>query len=53
MNAVDVRKWIVENADLFPCKIRLERNMNGKPIRWVHVDTMSDISKPKVYQFDV
>jgi hypothetical protein len=53
MSAVDVRKWIVENADLFPCKIRLERNMNGKPIKWVHVDTMSDESKPKVYQFDV
>ena len=53
MSAVDVRKWIVENEDLFPFKIRLERNMNGKPISWVHVDTMSDESKPKVYQFDV
>jgi len=53
MTAVDVRKWIVENADLFPYKVRLERNMNGKPISWVHIDTMSDDSKPKVYQFDV
>jgi len=53
MSAVDVRKWIVENEDLFPCKIRLERNMNGKPISWVHIDTMSDESKPKIYQFDV
>ena len=53
MTAVEVRKWIVENADLFPHKVRLERNMNGKPINWVHIDTMSDASKPKVYQFDV
>jgi hypothetical protein len=53
MTAVEVRKWIVENADLFPCKVRLERNMNEKPISWVHIDTMSDGSKPKVYQFDV
>ena len=53
MSAVDVRKWIVENEDKFPCKIRLERNLNGKPISWVHIDTMSDSTKPKVYQFDV
>ena len=53
MTAIEVREWIVANADLFPCKIRLERNMNGKPISWVHIDTMSDISKPKVYLFDV
>jgi hypothetical protein len=53
MTAVEVREWIVANADLFPCKIRLERNMNGKPIKWVHFDIMSDPSKPKVYLFDV
>ena len=53
MTAVEVREWIVNNADLFPCKIRLERNMKGKPINWVHLDTMSDETKPKVYQFDV
>ena len=53
MTAVEVREWIVANADLFPFKIRLERNMKGKPISWVHLDTMSDPSKPKVYQFDV
>jgi hypothetical protein len=53
MSAVDVRKWIIENAEKFPCKIRLERNLNGKPINWVHLDTMSDESKGKVYQFDV
>jgi len=53
MSSVDVRKWIVENADLFPCKIRLERNKGGKPIPWTHIDTMSEPKNPKVYQFDV
>jgi len=53
MTAVEVRKWIVDNADLFPCKIRLERNMKGEPISWVHLDTMSEETKPKVYLFDV
>lgn len=53
MSAVDVRKWIVANEDKFPCKIRLERNSKGEPISWVHLDIMSDPSKPKVYQFDV
>jgi len=53
MTAVEVREWIVANADKFPCKIRLERNMKGKPISWVHLDIMSDPSKDKVYQFDV
>ena len=53
MTAVEVREWIVANADKFPCKIRLERNMKGKPISWVHLDIMSDPYKDKVYQFDV
>lgn len=53
MTSIEVRKWIVDNADKFPCKIRLERNLNGKPISWVHLDIMSDETKPKVYQFDV
>ncbi len=53
MTAVEVREWIVKNEHLFPYKIRLERNMKGKPISWVHLDVMSDETKPKVYQFDV
>jgi len=53
MTAVEVRKWIVDNPQKFPYKIRLERNLGGKPITWVHLDIMSDESKPKVYQFDV
>ena len=53
MTAVEVREWIVANEDKLPCKVRLEKNMKGKPISWVHLDIMSDPSKPKVYQFDV
>jgi hypothetical protein len=53
MTAVQVREWIVANADKFPCKIRLERNMNGKPINWVHLDTLAGENDGKVTQFDV
>tara|TARA_B100000768_G_C11284781_1_gene381561 strand:+ start:365 stop:814 length:450 start_codon:yes stop_codon:yes gene_type:complete len=53
MTSIEVRKWIVDNSDKFPCKIRLERNLGGKPITWVHLDIMSDETKPKIYQFDV
>lgn len=53
MTAIEVRKWIVDNQEKFPCKLRLERNLNKKPISWVHLDIMSDISNPKVYLFDV
>ena len=53
MTSVEVRGWIVANEDKLPCKVRLEKNMKGKPISWVHLDIMSDPSKPKVYQFDV
>lgn len=53
MTAVEVRAWIVANAALFPCKIRLERNMAGKPINWVHLDTLAGESDPKILQFDV
>ena len=53
MTAIEVRKWIVNNPNKLPHKVRLERNANGKPINWVHLDVMSDDSKPKVYQFDV
>lgn len=53
MTAIEVRKWIVENGHLFPCKIRLEDKMNGKPISWTHLDTYYLESNPKVYLFDV
>ena len=53
MVATEVREWIKENADLFPCKVRLERNINGKVISWVHLDTKQYEKNPKVYLFDV
>jgi hypothetical protein len=53
MTAVEVRLWIVANAEKLPCKIRLERNMKGKPINWVHLDTLTDETQGKVLQFDV
>ena len=53
MSSTSVRNWIVENGDLFPCKIRLERRLNGKPISWVHFDTKHSVNNPKVYLFDV
>ena len=53
MTAIEVREWIVNNADLFPCQIRLERNFKGKPVSWLHLDSIQDETKPKVYLFDV
>jgi hypothetical protein len=53
MTSVEVREWINSNADLFPYKIRLERNSKGTPISWVHMDTMSEPKNPRVYMFDV
>lgn len=53
MTACEVRAWIVENEHLFPCKIRLERNLNRKPIGWVHLDVFQLESNPKIYLFDV
>ena len=51
--APEVREWIVANAEKFPCKIRLERNMNGKPISWVHLGVFQNKKNPKIYMFDV
>ena len=53
MSAVEVRKWIVQNQHLYPTRIRLERNKNGKPISWTHLDTIQELHNPKVYLFDV
>ncbi len=53
MTANAVRKWIVENKDMFPCKIRLERKYRGEFISWVHIDTKYYDKNPKVYLFDV
>lgn len=55
MSAVEVRAWIYSNADLFPCKIRLENinTVTNLPISWVHFDTCYYESKPKIYLFNV
>lgn len=46
MSAQEVREWIIDNEDLFPCKIRLEKGVD-----WVHLDVISEQKNPKVYQF--
>ena len=53
MTAVEVREWLVNNADILPYKIRLENKMKGKPISWVHLDLIWEEHNPKVYLFNV
>ena len=53
MTAIEVREWLVANASLCPHPIRLERNLKGKPISWVHLDVKNDPKNSKVYLFDV
>jgi hypothetical protein len=53
MTSIEVREWLVSKADELPHKIRLENNMNGKPISWVHLDVDNEARNPKVYLFDV
>lgn len=53
MSAENVRKWLKENEDSLPYKIRLEHNMKGKPISWVHLDCVYEEKNPQVYLFDV
>ena len=51
MTAYEVRNWILKNQQLFPYKIRLEATVGGKPITWVHLDTIFEEKNPKVYLF--
>ena len=53
MTSVEVRQWLVDNNEALPYKIRLERKLNGKQISWCHLDTNSNPSNPKVYEFDI
>lgn len=48
-----VREWIVENKGLFPCKVRLENEIDGIPISWVHFDTKFYEKNPKIYLFNI
>ncbi len=49
----EVREWIKDHAELYPCKIRLERKLRGEFINWTHLDTIAEPQNPKVYLFDV
>ena len=53
MDATEVRAWIIKNANLLPCKVRLENKKKGKPISWVHLDVIQEEQNPKVYLFNV
>jgi hypothetical protein len=53
MEAEEVRMWLKEHAEELPYHIRLEHNMKGKPISWVHLDVFFNPNNPKVYLFDV
>ena len=46
MTALEVRNWVLNNQDLFPFKIRMERDVS-----WCHLDTIWEAKNPKVYQF--
>lgn len=51
--AVEHREWLKQHEDDLPHPIRLERNLRGKPISWVHLDVCDDPKNPKVYEFDI
>jgi hypothetical protein len=51
--AVEHREWLKKHENELPHPIRLERNLNGKPISWVHMDVCDDPKNPKVYEFDI
>ena len=53
MTATEARKMIKELSNVLPCKIRLERKINGKEISWVHFDIKQIDKLPKVYEFDI
>lgn len=53
MTAEEVRNWIEKNRYLFPYKIRLEHNKNGKPIPWVHLDIIYELKNKFIYFFNV
>lgn len=55
MEAEEVRKWILNNRNILPCKIRLEHKYEStqKPITWVHLDTYYLEENPKVHLFNV
>ena len=53
MSAVEVRQYLKVIHKKLPYKIRLEDKMNGKPISWTHLDTISNKNNNKIYLFNV
>ena len=53
INSEDVRAWIKKNYFKFDFKIRLEHKKNGKPISWVHIDTIDEEQNAEIYLFNV
>ena len=52
MTASEARELIKKNADLLPCKVRLEKwDSSGKEISWLHIDVFDEEKNPKVYEF--
>lgn len=52
MTASAAREKIKANADLLPCKVRLEKwDASGKEISWLHIDVIDEAKNPKVYEF--
>ena len=52
MSAAAARQKIKENADLLPCKVRLEKwDAAGEEISWLHIDVLDYEKNPKVYEF--
>jgi len=53
MKAPAVREKIKANAELLPCKVRLEKwGADGSEISWVHIDTIdAGPQQSKVYEF--
>lgn len=47
------REWLKQHENELPHPIRLERNLRGKPIGWVHLDVCDHPKNPKVYEFDI
>ena len=53
MTAQQLWAVIDKNVAKLPCKIRIEKTSGGKPITWLHFDTMAAATqKEKVYYFN-
>lgn len=51
--AAEHRDWLEARAEALPHKIRLENEMDGQQISWVHLDVCDEPDNPKVYRFNI